>query len=106
MLLKKIDDGHRGCFIIHHRPECDEGCRFKTILNWKKFKTDLLIFKCLQGTTVENFWSYGERVSYNYGTRGNKAALRVLRVRTEAVKSPSGSMAHLVSTNYQLIYEV
>ena len=45
-----------------------------------------LIFKCLQGTTIPNFASYAERVSHNYGTRGNKATLRVPRVRTEAAK--------------------
>ena len=57
-----------------------------TIFNQKKFKAGILIFKCLQGTTIPNFASYAERVSHNYGTRGNKATLRVPRVRTEAAK--------------------
>ena len=76
----------RAIKIIHGRPECDQKCRLMTISNQKKYKIDLLMFKCLQGTSVDNFASYGERVSHNYCTRGNKATLRVPRVRTEAAK--------------------
>ena len=76
----------RAIKIINRRPECDQECRFMSVSNQKKYKADLLMFKCLQGTTVENFASYGERISHNYGTRGNKATLRVPRVRTEAAK--------------------
>ena len=47
-----------------------------TISNQKKFKADLIIFKCLQGTNIPNFMLYGKRVSCNYGTRGNNATLR------------------------------
>ena len=57
-----------------------------TILNQKKFKADLLIFKCLQGTNNPNFVCYGERVNHNYGTRRNKTTLRIPRVKTEAAK--------------------
>ena len=57
-----------------------------TILNQKKFKADLLIFKCLQGTNFPNFAFFGERIDHNYGTRSNKTTLRIPRVRTEAAK--------------------
>ena len=72
--------------IIHHHPEFDQEHGYMMILNQKKFKADLLIFKCLQRTAIPNFASYTERVSHNYGTRGNKATLHVPRVRTEAAK--------------------
>ena len=42
----------RAIKIIHHHPEFDQERRYMTILNQKKFKADLLIFKCLQGTTI------------------------------------------------------
>ena len=77
----------RAIKIIHHHPEFDQEHGYMTISNQKKFKEDLLIFKCLQGATIPNFESYGERVSHDYGTRGNKATLSVPRVRTEA-KNP------------------
>ena len=76
----------RAIKIIHHDPEFDQERGYMTIFNQKKIKADLLIFKCLQGSTIQNFASYGERVCHNYGTRGNKATLRVPRVRTEAAK--------------------
>ena len=57
-----------------------------TILNQKKFKADLLIFKCLQGTNIPNFVCYGERLNHNYGTRRNKTTLRIPRVKAEAAK--------------------
>ena len=76
----------RAIKIIHHHPEFDQEHGHMTILNQKKFKADLLISKCSQGTTIPNFESYGERVSHNYGTRGNTATLSVPRVRTEAAK--------------------
>ena len=72
--------------IIYHRPDCDEECRFVTMLSKKKFDTDLLMFKCLQGTIVENSGSYCKRVSHNDGTRGNKTTLRIPRVRTKAAR--------------------
>ena len=72
--------------IIHHHSEYDKERRFVTILNKKKLKADLVILKCLQGTTIPNFASHGERVSHDYGTRGNKAILHVPRVRTEVAK--------------------
>ena len=84
---KKLKNLHaRPIKIVHHRPEYDQECRFMTMFNQKKFKADLLIFKCLQGTTIPNFASFGEKVSHNYGTKGNKATLRVPRIRTEAAK--------------------
>ena len=76
----------RAIRIIHHHAEFDQERGYMMILNQKKFKADLLIFKCLQGTAIPNFASYAERVSHNYGTRDNKATLRVPRVRTEAAK--------------------
>eukprot|EP00112_Aurelia_sp_Birch-Aquarium-sp1_P005543 Seg1632.4 transcript_id=Seg1632.4/GoldUCD/mRNA.D3Y31 product="hypothetical protein" protein_id=Seg1632.4/GoldUCD/D3Y31 len=76
----------RAIKIIHRRPEYDKECGFMTIFIQKKFKADLLIFKCLQGTTIANFASYGDRINHNYGTRGNKATLRIPKVRTEAAK--------------------
>ena len=76
----------RAIKIIHHHSEFDQEHGYMTIFNQKKFKAGILIFKCLQGTTIPNFASYAERVSHNYGTRGNKATLRVPRVRTEAAK--------------------
>ena len=77
----------RAIKIIHHHSEFDQERGYMMILNQKKFKADLLIFKCLQGTAIPNFASYAERVSHNYRTRGNKATLRVPRVRTEAAKN-------------------
>ena len=50
------------------------------------FKADLLIFKCLQGTTIPDFACCSERVNHNNGTRRNKTTLRIPRVRTEAAK--------------------
>ena len=76
----------RAIKIIHHHPELDQERGYMTILNQKNFKADLLIFKCLQGTTIPNFASYSERVSHNYVTRGNKATLRVPKVGTEAAR--------------------
>ena len=96
----------RAIKIIHHHPEFDQEHGYMTILNQKKFKADLLIFKCLQGTTIPNFESYGERVSHNYGTRGNKATLRVQGSEQKQQKIPSGSKAHLALTNYPLKFEV
>ena len=72
--------------IIHHHSEYDQERGYMTILNQKKFKADLLIFKCLQGTNIPNFAFYGERVDHSYGTRSNNTTLRIPRVRTEAVK--------------------
>ena len=57
-----------------------------TLLNQKKFKADLLIFKCLQGTNIPNFSCHGGRVNQNFGTRRNKTTLRIPKVRTEAAK--------------------
>ena len=57
-----------------------------TILNQKMFKADLLIFKCLQGTNIQNFVCYGERLNNNYCTRRNKTTSRIPRVKTEAAK--------------------
>ena len=76
----------RAIKIIHHHSEFDQERGYMTIFNKKKFKAGILIFKCLQGTTIPNFASYAERVSHKYGKRGNKANLRVPRVRTEAAK--------------------
>ena len=95
----------RAIKIIHHHPEFDQEHGYMMILNQKKFKADLLIFKCLQRTAIPNFASYTERVSHNYGTRGNKATLHVPRVRTEAAKKSFCSKAHLVIMNYLLRFD-
>ena len=76
----------RAIKIIHHHSEYDQERGYMTILNQKKFKADLLIFKCLQGTNISNFAFYGERVDHNYGKKRNKTTLRIPRVRTEAAK--------------------
>ena len=57
----------RAVKITHPHPEYDQEHKYMTILNQKKFKADLLIFKCLQGTNIPNFVCYGERVNHNYG---------------------------------------
>ena len=76
----------RAVKIICPYPEYDQGHKYMTILDQKKFKADLLIFKCLQGTNVQNCACYGERVNHKCGTRRNKATLLIPRVRTEAAK--------------------
>ena len=95
----------RAIKIIHGRPECDQKCRLMTISNQKKYKIDLLMFKCLQGTSVDNFASYGERVTIMV-----QEAIKLHCVfqgsGQKPQKSPSGSKAHLVSTNCQLTFEV
>ena len=70
--------------LLHPCPEYDQEWEYMMILNQKKVKADLIIFKCLQGTNIPNFTPYGERVCHNNGTRGNNATLNVPRVRTEA----------------------
>ena len=76
-----------------------------TILNQKKFKADFLIFKCLQGTNIPNFVCYGEIVNHNYGTRKNKTAMRIPRVRAEAAKMSFWFQAQLALMNYQLTFK-
>ena len=92
--------------IIHHRSEYDQERRYMTIINLKKFKADLLIFKYLQGTNIQNLCVLWRRVNLSYGTRSNRATLRVPRVRTEVAKSPFGSKAHFGLMNYELTFEV
>ena len=89
---------------IYLHPEYDQEHNYMTILNQKKFKADLLIFKCLQGTNVQNCACHGERVNHNYGARRNKTTLRIPRFRTEAGKSPC-SKVQLALMNYQLTFE-
>ena len=70
--------------VINRHSECEQERRCMMVLAQKRFKADVLVFKCLQGTIAKTSRADGERVSHNYRTIGNKATFRVPRVRTEA----------------------
>ena len=82
---------------------------FKTISNQKKLKADILISMCLQGTTIPNFASFGERASHNYGNKMQQSNITrsqaLPRVRTEAAKK-SFWFQCTCFTNCSLIFKV
>ena len=76
----------RAIKIIYNQPKICKECGLMTIQNQKKFKASMIIFKCLQGTSIPNFASYIDKVDHTYYTRGNSSTLRLPKIRTEAAR--------------------
>ena len=67
--------------IIHSQSKSCRECGLMTILNQKRYKAALLMFKCLQGTALPHFASCINKVEHKHNSRGNLSMLGLPNVR-------------------------
>ena len=92
--------------IIHNQPKSCKECGLMTILNQKRYKASILIFKCLRGAAIPHFTTYINRLEHKYNKRGNLSTLCLPKARIEAAKSHLCFKVLFVTTKSQLTYQL